>query len=93
MMPDLKADGLELSVRCRTKFQIAEHLASANIETVRALSLPDSARRPCRPSFTDAPGGVFFHNRQLVALGWRLDSLSAGDVRGGSNADVSREVA
>jgi hypothetical protein len=34
MMPDLKADGLELSVRCRTKFQTAEHLASANIETL-----------------------------------------------------------
>jgi hypothetical protein len=44
MMPDLKADGLELSVRCRTKFQIAEHLASANIGTLRALFLPDSAR-------------------------------------------------
>jgi hypothetical protein len=38
MMLDLKADVLELSVRCRTKFQTAEHLASANIETLRALS-------------------------------------------------------
>src|SRR5712671_826692 len=48
----LKARTLSAS---RQRARPTEHLASANIETLRALSLPDSARRPCRPSLNGCP--------------------------------------